>query len=166
MKFIINDICFLNHLQSSDSRGLFEKIIPVNEFSFNVKEVFFSTSVQNTIRGMHIQRSPNPTAKIIKVMSGEVLDVILDCRKKSKTYGLFQCINLNQDSKALYIPKGCAHGFLTLSKISTMLYVTDDIYNRKTDSGYRYDSFGFEWPTKNENLSERDLKLPKFNRIL
>jgi len=111
---------------------------------------------------MHIQKDPYPTSKLIKVINGKIMDVILDCREDSKTFGRFDFIELNSESNVLYIPVGCAHGFQTLSDNATMLYLTDNVYNPNTDIGYHFDSFGFNWPLKNKSVSERDLKLPNF----
>ena len=161
-KFIIEDITFLKHFNSIDKRGSFEKIVPINNLNFTPKEVFFSKSKKGVIRGMHIQKDPHPTSKIIKVIDGTVMDVILDCRENSKTYGKYDFVELNSDSNVLYIPKGCAHGFQTLSENATMLYLTDNIYDPDLDVGYHYDSFDFDWPLKNISLSKRDNKLPNF----
>lgn len=160
--FKIKNLTFLNNFKSFDSRGVFEKILPIKNHKFNTKEVFFSTSIHGSIRGMHIQKNPYPTAKIIKIIKGKVLDVILDCRKQSSTFGKFDTVELDQSSDTLFIPKGCAHGFQTLSENATMLYITDNIYHPESDTGYKYDSFGFKWPIKNITISERDKKLPNF----
>ena len=161
-KFKIKDLTFLKHFCSSDHMGSFEKIVPINNLDFTTKEVFFSKSKKGVIRGMHIQKDPYPTSKLIKVINGKIMDVILDCREDSKTFGRFDFIELNSESNVLYIPVGCAHGFQTLSDNATMLYLTDNVYNPNTDIGYHFDSFGFNWPLKNKSVSERDLKLPNF----
>ena len=160
----MDPIFFKKHFISTDERGKFEKLIPIKDLIFETKEIFFSTSKIGTVRGMHIQRSPNPTSKVIKIIKGRVIDVLLDCRKDSSTYGEFYEFELSEDSDVLHIPKGYAHGFQALTENATMLYVTDDYYNPETDSGYRFDSFGYNWPIPEIIISERDKNLPKFSK--
>ena len=159
---LFKDIKKINTHIHFDNRGTFEKIFPLNSINFSLNEIFYSKSIKGTIRGMHLQTHPYESRKIIKVIDGEIIDVILDTRKKSKTYGDFFSINLNEKSGLLIVPKGCSHGFQTLSAESTVLYLVDQLYNEIYDTGYRYNSFGFDWPIKPKIVSKRDNSLPLF----
>ena len=110
------DLKIYKGVKFNDSRGYFREVFKDN---FLKKKLIFwcmSKSKKNVLRGMHLQ-TKKPQAKFISVVKGKILDVVVDCRKKSKTYGKhFKIILSDQNCKSLYIPAGFAHGFLTLSK--------------------------------------------------
>jgi dTDP-4-dehydrorhamnose 3,5-epimerase len=137
-----------------DERGYFIKIFQGN---FSLKEEYFSSSKKNVLRGMHFQLPPYAVNKIVYCIQGEVLDVILDLRKNSKTYKqYFTNILSKKNNNILFVPKGFAHGFLSLKNNSILIYKTDNIYHPKFDVGISWDSFGFKWPIKKPLISERD----------
>lgn len=147
----------------ADARGSFVKTFHEEEFKANglesdFKESFYSESVKGVIRGMHFQLPPDEHVKLVFCTSGEVNDVILDLRKASPMFGKCQSFNLSgQNRQMLYIPKGCAHGFCTISEQATVFYFTSTIHSKLNDTGVRYDSFGYNWEIINPLLSERDL---------
>ena len=113
---------------------------------------------------MHFQIPQYDHNKIATVISGKVLDVILDIRKSSPTYKKFITVELSRENrKSVYIPKGCAHGFLSQSTLSIVFYMTSTVYSVQHDKGLRWDSFGFEWPVLNPIISKRDESFPVFN---
>lgn len=133
---------------------------------FQVKEIFYSSSSKNVLRGMHFQFPPYEQAKIVHVMKGRIVDVILDLRVDSPTYGRYISLELEGgDGKLLYIPKGLAHGFASLVDGSIVLYLFDQPYSAQHESGIRYDSFGYEWKMENPVLSSRDLNLVEFYKF-
>ena len=151
-----------------DIRGYTLKPFSLNQIKeaglkFEVKEIFYSISSKDVIRGMHFQLPPYAQAKIVHVVKGRIVDVILDLRKDSPTYGKYVSIELEEgDGKVLYIPKGLAHGFASLVDGSTVIYLFDSPYSSESESGIRYDSFGYEWKIDKPILSERDLSFPEF----
>ena len=145
-----------------DSRGSFIK--PFNESFFrkhrlkcDFKEYYFSISQKDVIRGMHMQQAPFDHAKVVFVNQGAILDVVLDLRETSDTFGHYFTTCMDQDNAiALYIPPGFAHGFLSLADASVVSYLQTSEYCAHADTGIHYASFGFDWPCKNPIISERD----------
>lgn len=161
---------------SIDRRGSFWKDFEENEFLYNnlrfhCTEAFSSISRKNVIRGLHFQ-TKSPQAKLVSVAYGSIFDVVVDLRKESKTFGEWFGQELSDDNHySLYIPKGCAHGFLTLLDNSITNYKCDGEYSIGTDSGIIYNDkdINIEWPIKNMHeciLNERDKKLMTFQEFL
>ena len=95
-----------------------------------------SESSRGVLRGLHFQKPPYTQAKLVRCLKGSVLDVALDLRKDSKTYGIFETISLTEENKKqLFIPKGFAHGFIVLSKSAILSYKVDNYYNPESESG-------------------------------
>jgi dTDP-4-dehydrorhamnose 3,5-epimerase len=164
----ISGLYLVENFTAVDSRGTFIKTIheqKLEEIGFNDKfrESYYSLSHKDVIRGMHFQTQPCDHEKLVYVTSGQILDVILDLRKDSKTYGECVAIELNQFKNSVFIPRGCAHGFLTLSPEATVIYNVSTVYNSDADSGILWDSFGFNWPVVNPILSERDKSFMPLN---
>jgi len=149
-----------------DQRGRFVKNYHRDSFESNgiehdFSESFYSTSKKGVIRGMHFQRPPKDHAKLIYVTFGHILDVILDIRKASPTYGSFITIELSSENcKSLYVPKGFAHGFCSLCDDSTVVYLQNSMHSPEHDAGIRFDSFGVKWTVSNPILSQRDQSFP------
>lgn len=147
-----------------DFRGRFVKIYNEDCFSergieCEFKEHYYSVSNKNVIRGMHFQLPPYDHNKLVYVINGSAIDVILDLRKSSKTYKKHICVKLSStNGLAMYIPKGCAHGFKALESETTMIYNVSSVYDNSTDSGVLWDSFGFDWKCENPIISDRDKK--------
>ncbi len=149
-----------------DARGSFVKTYHRDTFrklglDFEPREEFFSTSARGVLRGMHFQMPPADHAKLVYCVTGSVLDVALDLRKNSPTFGRSCARELNAvNREMLFIPTGFAHGFLALEDNTTMVYQTSTVHSPAHDAGVRWDSFGFDWPAKDPILSDRDQKFP------
>ncbi len=145
-----------------DDRGSFVKTFHEDTFkdygiSVDFKESFYSISKKNVIRGMHFHVPPKDHAKLVYVSSGAILDVVLDLRKGSPTYGIHDTIELSaKNHEMVYIPTGCAHGFLSLIDDTCMVYLQSGVYSKECDAGIAYDSFGMDWKVQNPILSKRD----------
>lgn len=162
----------IKNFNSNDGRGKFVKTYNVTDFNhnnlnFTVKESYYSINKKNVIRGMHFQLPPYNHNKLVYVSTGKIIDVILDLRKNSKTFLKFCEIKLSEnDNSSIYIPSGCAHGFISLEDDTTMVYNVDSVYSSDYDSGLRFDSFGYNWKVKNPIISKRDKKLSLLNSFL
>ena len=145
-----------------DERGSFIKTFHQNVFSENdlvnnFAEEYYSVSYKNVLRGLHFQTPPMDHTKVVYCVSGEVMDVVVDLRKGSPTYGEFETFNLNSTiGNIIYIPAGLAHGFYVLSDIAILMYKVTTIYSPNNDSGILWDSAGITWPTFNPLVSKRD----------
>ncbi len=125
-----------------------------------------SLSQKNVLRGLHFQAPPFAQDKLVRVTKGAVLDVAVDLRKKSDTYGKYFAIKLSaKNKKQLFIPKGFAHGFLTLKKNTIFNYKCSDFYNAKSEVTLNcFDkNIAINWQNENVILSERDLKAINFD---
>jgi dTDP-4-dehydrorhamnose 3,5-epimerase len=155
----------------SDLRGDFFKLFSANSFEenglgFNPVEIFYSFSKNNVIRGMHFQNPPLAQAKLVHVMNGKIVDVILDLRTDSVSYGKFITIDLYAGSgQILYIPSGFAHGFLSKENNSVVLYAVDAPYSQINEDGILYNSFGYDWGVESPILSERDRSFVRFDKF-
>ena len=162
----------IKSFSSIDNRGKFVKTYNNSDFNQNnlnfiIKESYYSINKKDVIRGMHFQLPPYSHNKLVYVSSGKIIDVILDLRKNSKTFLEFCEIHLSEnDNTSIYIPSGCAHGFISLKNDTTMVYNVDSEYSRDNDSGLRFDSFGYNWKVKKPILSKRDIKLPNLSNFL
>lgn len=174
MKLMETNLTGCYHIEpnrSQDGRGRFIKLYHENIFrehgiNIDIKEQFFSVSHKNVLRGMHFQTPPHDHNKLVTCLTGRVLDVVLDLRKKSDTYGEAAVFELSaKNGNLLTIPSGMAHGFLSLEDNSGMLYTTSAVYSPNHDRGIRWDSFGFEWPCVAPIVSERDHSLPTFTQF-
>jgi len=144
-----------------DFRGIFIKSFHEEQlkqigFIGTFKESYYSQSTKNVVRGMHFQKPPNDHEKLVYVTEGTILDVILDLRLESKTYLEYITVELTAFGSSVFIPKGCAHGFATISDTATVVYNVSSVYNPISDSGVLWNSFGFNWPIEKPILSERD----------
>lgn len=146
-----------------DQRGLFVKtfhqeIFREHGLESDFRESFYSVSKQGVLRGMHFQLPPYDHSKLVYVPHGEILDVAVDIRPKSPTFGRYvSCQLSDSNAKALYIGRGFAHGFLTLSTSATVVYLTSTVHQPSADTGIRWDSFGFDWGISAPVMSQRDI---------
>jgi len=160
----------LNHFE--DARGSFIKVFHNDFFnkkniSLQIKESYYTISKKNVFRGMHFQLPPHDHEKYVFCCDGEILDVILDLRKNSHTYGKFTTLKLSFDkANAIFIPKGFAHGFLTLSQTATIVYNVSTTYEPEYDDGIKYDTFGYDLPIKKPIISERDQNFQSFEKFI
>ena len=160
-----------------DKRGLFFESFKKNELekALGYKVSFVqenqSISKRGVLRGLHFQKGDAAQAKLVKVVKGEVLDVIVDIRKDSPTFGQHFKIRLTaENKKMLFIPRGIAHGFLSLSEEVIFTYKCDNYYHHKAESGILYNDadLGIDWEFPQEQilLSPKDLQLPLFKTII
>lgn len=157
--------------RSTDERGVFSKLFHAQSFAANglctsFQEVYFTTSGRGVVRGMHFQAPPHDHAKIVSCQSGRALDVVVDIRSKSPTFGKVFSIELNSRiPTALYIPSGFAHGFLALQDATIMTYLVSTMFSPNHDAGILWTSIDFEWPN-GVITSARDRSLPKISDFL
>ena len=154
-----------------DQRGWFARLFCQKELFLinkgkNIVQINSSYSKKKgTIRGLHFQKSPFQEDKVVRCISGEVFDVIVDIRANSKTFGQWRSLILSSKKmNALYIPKGFAHGFQTLTNNCQILYLHTEIHSSESEMGFHYASpeLKIKWPLNPTDLSERDLKLEPF----
>ena len=126
-----------------------------------------SKSSYGVLRGLHYQLEPHAQTKLVRVLQGKILDVVVDIRRESNTYGKWIATELSGDEfKQLLVPKGFAHGFVVLSDIAVVSYKCDSFYNKEAEGGIRFDDpeLKIDWkvPHKDINISEKDRVLPFF----
>ena len=148
-----------------DRRGFFKEV--EKEKILKKKFVFdcFSYSKKNTLRGLHLQ-TKNSQAKIVTVVQGKILDVVVDLRKKSKTYGNYFSIRISHDSNfSIYIPENFAHGFLCLSKECAVYYKCTKYRDKNSETTIKWNDkkLNIKWPIKRPILSEKDKQGIKFD---
>ena len=154
--------CVVRAKVREDARGSFTKVYHEEAFrelglATDFREEYYSVSKKDVLRGMHFQLPPADHEKLVWCMSGKVLDVVLDLRRASSTYGAHQSFMLSGSSgEMIYIPRGMAHGFLTLSDEAVMMYKVTSVYAPACDAGIRWDTAGIDWGVSSPLLSERD----------
>lgn len=165
----ISGLYIIDGLKFNDHRGCLIKpfsdcfFYEVHGININFKETWFTKSHIDVIRGMHLQAGEFACEKIVSVIHGSVLDVILDLRKNSVTFGQWFDIELNDEkSISLYIPKGCAHGYKVLKDNTITMYMATEVNVPKDDIGIKWDSFGYYWNIDRPLLSPKDKGLPLF----
>lgn len=154
----------------TDARGYFFESFSERDFCKEVREVKFvqdneSKSSYGVMRGLHFQRPPFTQSKLVRVIKGAVLDVAVDIRKGSPTYGKHVAVELTEDNhRQFFVPRGFAHGFAVLSDEAIFQYKCDNFYAPKADGGISIldESLGIDWriPTDKAILSEKDTKHP------
>ncbi len=155
----------------NDERGYFLESFNENTFQKGIGQpVHFvqdnqSFSSKGVLRGLHYQTGEHAQAKLVRVLQGEVLDVVADIRPDSKTYGeSFSVVLSGENQKQFFIPRGFAHGFLVLSDTATFFYKCDNFYNKESEGGIIYNdkSLNIDWQFSNAELliSEKDAILP------
>ena len=125
-----------------------------------------SASTYGVIRGLHFQKGEHAQAKLVRVIEGRVLDVAVDIREGSETYGQWAAVELTAENNLqFYVPRGFAHGFSVLSETAVFAYKCDNTYNKESEGGIAYNdpSLGIDWgiPEEARSLSEKDLELPR-----
>lgn len=151
-----------------DARGYFMESFKLEEFRKHVGDIQFvqdneSMSTRGVLRGLHFQKGEFSQAKLVRVSRGAVLDVAVDLRGGSPTYGKYVAVELSQDNaRQLFIPRGMAHGFLVLSDEAQFQYKVDNVYAPQSEATLRFDdeTVGVNWPIAREEmlLSPKDLK--------
>ena len=158
-----------------DDRGYFMESFNEKTFQIGIgQEVHFvqdnqSFSTRGVLRGLHYQCSEHAQAKLVRVLQGEVLDVAVDLRPASKTFGQYEAVKLSaENQKQFFVPRGFAHGFLVLSETATFFYKCDNFYNKESEGGliYNDETINIDWqfPTIDLLISEKDLVQPNLEK--
>ena len=158
-----------------DKRGFFMRFYDTRLFEKykihrNWVQENHSLSVEKgVIRGMHFQFPPHSETKLVRVTNGKIYDVFIDLRKGSSTFGQWDSIKLSADNKKMiYIPRGFAHGFCTLTKNCEVVYKVDNYYVPGSEDSVRWNDsdLGIDWPENNPILSEKDFKAKSFKEFV
>ncbi len=168
--YIIHDTVF------ADSRGYFFESFNQQKFQqltgINVAFVQDnqSKSIRGVLRGLHFQQGEHAQAKLVRVLQGRVLDVAVDLRNSSPTFGQHLAVELSEHNHTqLFVPRGFGHGFVVLSSDATFFYKCDNFYNKASEGGIIYNdkAFGIDWQIDESevSLSDKDTELPTFNSI-
>lgn len=170
IKTKIDGLLILEPRIFEDSRGYFFESFSQKDFNQQVGPVVFvqdneSKSSYGVMRGLHFQRPPYTQSKLVRCVKGSVLDVAVDIRKDSPTYGQHVAVELTEDNhRQFFIPKGFAHGFAVLSDTAVFQYKCDEFYHPESEGGISIldDSLGIDWriPTEKAILSDKDTKHP------
>lgn len=157
---------------AGDSRGFFARLFCEEEFSnagLNPEVAQINDSLSHkkyTLRGLHYQKSPQSESKIVRCISGSVYDVALDLRPDSPSFGEYHAEVLSSSSRRmLYIPRGCAHGYMTLEENTELLYISSTAYAPEFECGIRYNDpkFSIAWPAEPAQISDKDASWRDFN---
>lgn len=177
----LNFVCFMDYIESdikgvfiieprvyNDSRGYFFESWQKSSFEKNIGKVVFvqdneSKSSYGVLRGLHYQKGDYSQAKLVRVIRGKVLDVAVDLRKSSPTFGKYVMCELSEDNhRMLFIPRGFAHGFLVLSEEAVFTYKCDNIYVPQSEASILFNDpeLGIQWPIDASEIitSEKDLR--------
>lgn len=169
----INGVYLIEPAVFGDNRGWFYESYSALKFAqLGIDTVFVQdnrsfSEKKGTVRGLHCQKAPAAQAKLVSCTRGSIIDVAVDIRKDSPTYLKHVAVELSgENKKMLYIPKGCLHGFVTLTDNVELSYKVDDYYSPENDRSIRFDDpiFGIDWGTDNPILSEKDRNAPLFSQ--
>ena len=163
----IKDLIILRSEVHKDNRGFFKEISKKKVLKKNLVFDCLSRSKKNTIRGLHFQKT-HPQGKLITVVEGEIIDVAVDLRKKSKTFGQHVAIKIKYNSNfSIYIPEGFAHGFVCLSKKCTLYYRCTNYRHKQSESTLRWNdpALKINWLVKSPILSKKDKNGKLLNEI-
>ncbi len=145
-----------------DSRGSFHKILsgrPAKIAPLLINEIYWSASEQGVARGMHLQIPPFHGRKLVFATEGRVQDLVVDLRVGSPTYHQIWQMEMTKQTTGVFIPAGCAHGFVVLEGPATLVYAQEGSYNSECDTGVRLTSLGVGTSSSVKNMSQRDLEL-------
>ena len=168
----INGVWLIEPKVFADARGYFMETFREDEFHSHIGKVHFvqdneSKSSYGVLRGLHYQKGIFSQAKLVRVLKGKVLDVAVDLRRSSPTFGQYVSVELSDENKRqFFIPRGFAHGFLVLSDEAIFTYKVDNVYAPQEEASIRYNDeiIGIDWPIAEANLllSDKDRKAVSF----
>lgn len=174
-KTFIEDLLVITPKIFEDERGCFFEAYNKEKFENENIDINFiqdnqSFSKKGVIRGLHLQLAPFAQTKLVRVLEGEILDVVVDLRKKSSTFGKHFSIHLSADNKKqLLIPHGFAHGFSVLSETASVFYKVDQVYHKDSERGLRFDdsALNIDWKVDVDKsiVSQKDLVLENLSDI-
>jgi dTDP-4-dehydrorhamnose 3,5-epimerase len=154
---------------NSDDRGFFARSWCQKEFEYQGLKCSLSFNTRKgTLRGIHYQDTPHQETKLVRCTKGAIYDVVVDLRPQSLTFKDWIAVVLTAEKRnMLYVPEGCAHGFLTLEDETEVFYQMSEFYHAELSRGVRWDDPAFQivWPAKVEVISERDRAHPNFEQI-
>jgi len=172
LKTDLTDVLIFEPVVFKDSRGYFfesynEQTWMQEGLDYRFVQDNQSFSTYGVIRGLHYQLDPHPQTKLVRVLQGTILDVAVDLRKSSNTFGQWTAVELSAENKRqLLLPRGFAHGFSVLSETAEVSYKCDDFYHKECEGGIRYDDpqLNIDWriPAGKAVVSPKDLDLPLF----
>ena len=168
------DLYIIDPLVHKDKRGYFFESYRDDIFKEKIGNINFiqeneSYSTKGILRGLHFQTEPYSQSKLVRCVKGEVLDVVVDIRKNSNTYGQHIIENLSEDNHhQLYIPEGMAHGFLTLSDETIFCYKCSDYYNKEAEDCILWNDklLNINWGTSNPIVSQKDQQAKNFSSFV
>ena len=152
------DLLIIENKAFNDKRGYLKELLKEQKLKKKFPFTVMSFSKKNVIRGLHLQKK-NTQGKFISVLKGKIFDVVVDLRRKSKTYKKYFSIILSEkNSKSLYVPEGFAHGFCCLDKENYVIYSCTKYRNKKSEVGLKYNDkdLNINWPIKKPILSKKD----------
>jgi len=172
----IPDVVLIKPRRFADDRGWFEETWNARRLAESGLEIHFVQDNQSlsvspgTIRGLHFQVPPNAQGKLVRAVRGAVLDVAVDIRKGSPTYGRWVCAELSEENgHQLWVPRGFAHGFCTRVPDTAVCYKVDGFYDRECEGGIRFDDpdLAIDWgiPPHEAVLSDKDRVLPSLREL-
>ena len=161
----VKDLFIIEPQIFEDTRGFFLESYNYNDFKeLGIENIFVqdnhSKSLKGVLRGLHFQKEKYSQAKLVRVLKGSVLDIAVDLRKDSETFGRYFAIEINEKSKRmLFIPKNFAHGFLTLEDDTEVFYKCDNFYNPKSEAGIIWNDkdLNIDWNLEKYNIKESEL---------
>lgn len=170
----LNGAYVINLEKYEDGRGFFARYFCKEEFkNYGLATEWVQMNIslnrkKGTFRGMHFQRPPKAESKVVCCLRGAIWDVVVDLRDGSDSYGQWFGVELNESNRTMmYVPRGFAHGFQTLSDDSELFYLHSEFYSPEHEGGLHYDSseVGIDWPLPVNELSKRDASLPTLNQL-
>ena len=172
-KLAIDGLVVIEPKVFGDSRGFFmesynKKLFQENGIDIDFVQDNHSRSAKDVLRGLHVELPPFAQDKLVRVIKGEVLDVAVDIRKDSPTYGKWESVKLSEENKKMFlVPQGFAHGFLVLSESADFEYKVSNYYSPEHDRGLRWNDadINVEWGISNPQLSEKDANQPFFKDL-
>ena len=167
-KTSFKDLIIINQKSYKDKRGYFKELLRENEIRKKFPFLVMSYSKKNVIRGLHLQQKKTQ-GKFVTVIKGKIYDVVIDLRKKSKTFGKkYSIILSDKNCKSIYIPEGFAHGFCALDKDNYVVYSCTNYRDKKSEIGIKFDDkkLNINWPTKSPILSKKDKENPSLIKFL
>ena len=172
IKTAIEGVVIIEPRLFKDDRGYFFESFSQREFTEKVRKVDFvqdneSKSSYGVLRGLHFQKPPYAQSKLVRVIKGKVLDVAVDLRRTSPTFGKYVSVELSEENqRQFFIPRGFAHGFLVLSDEAIFTYKVDNVYAPQAEASIRFndETIGIDWPVAEEHLllSPKDKAAPLF----
>lgn len=172
-KTVFKDLLIINHDVYHDSRGLFKEVFRNNiikenlSYKVNFCQYNYVKSSFMVLRGLHYQKGSYAQSKLISVTAGKILDIAVDIRENSKTYGkYFSYVLSSESNKSIFVPKGFAHGYLTLSETANVNYKVDSYYNKNSEGGISFKDkyLKIDWGVDENELiiSDKDKELTDY----